>query len=513
MHQLLRPVIIDVIIFIESLQMADELRLPVHADYAKTILAVNQVRDCVEGSTRVKSLKTVYLPHPSQGDKKSTEALLRYDAYLFEAEFDADTDETRRELLGKMRITDTESELAQKIEYLVNNIDSDGTTLNSAIESAVNNVLQVKTHILVSDYQGLSGADLQSISIEDARAANPRAVIKQYARENLVNWDFRRINGAMKLAWMALLETGTKFDPDSYIENPVHAYLILALDEEGDYYQQKIVYNGDGDKEESKKDYQLVNGKPLNFIPVEIASDEELQVGKLPRQLGFLSAISDKVIARYNVSAKYKECQRALLPTTYTKGWKVGDAGLFEELNNRKNIESGPNSVNALPNNVEVSVESTQNNMDDFHYYFEQSKKQVGEMGGKNGAQGSNMTATEADFVASAQNALLNTVADNIEEAFKRAIAYCAMFEGLVKPEDVNQYDDVIINMPREFSTPKLSVEEVKVLNELVMSGVRTREQVIRAMANGGWDYQSAEDTIADLENTGGNLVLPPVVE
>ncbi len=281
-------------------------------------------------------------------------------------------------------------------------------------------------------------------------------------------------------------------------------------DGNGEYYQQKIVYGGDGTGIPSEKDYMTVGGKRLNFIPAEIVCDEELPVGSLPRQLGYLYGISEKVLARYRVSADYKEAQKALLPTTYTKGWRTGDGEVFEELNNRKNIESGPYSVNALPNNVEVSVESTQADMEDFHWYFDASKKQVSEMGGKAGATASNMTATEADIVASAQNALLNTIADNAEESFMRVCAFCAMLEGLVLPDDVNNYDDVVIEMPRDFATPKLTVEEVKVLFEAYQSGVRTRDQIVRAMANGGWDSQSAEETLAELENDGG-VNLPQV--
>ena len=39
-----------------------------------------------------------------------------------------------------------------------------------------------------------------------------------------------------------------------------------------------------------------VNGKALDFLPVEIVADEELEAGKLPRAMGYLYGISDKVI-------------------------------------------------------------------------------------------------------------------------------------------------------------------------------------------------------------------------
>lgn len=487
------------------------IQVPVHEDYRETMAAVTQVRDFVEGANRVKRKKTVYLKHPSQVDKTSSAALARYDDYIANAEVDSDTDDTRRELLGKMRIDDTEIEVPDKLNYLLENADNDGTTLVNSIQCAVNNILQVKYHAIVADYQGLSGVDLESISISDAKALNPRATLKQYSRENIVNWNFTRINGAMRLSFLMLLERGYDFEQSSYLQTEVQSYLILALDENGDYYQQKMVRGGKGDGELGERDYMLVGGKPLKFIPVQFAADEELEPDSLPRQLGYLYSISEKVLQRYRKSATYSEVQKALLPTTYTKGWRQGDDDLFQELNDRSNIESGPYSVNALPNEVEVSVESAQNSMEDFHWYFDQSRKQVSEMGGKSGAQAGNMTATEADIVATSQNALLNTIATSVEDAYIKLISYCAMFEGLVSPEEVDSYDQVMVTMPRDFATPRMSEEEVDRLIALKTMGLFTSEQVIKALAEGGRLTDSVEEHMAALESDGGSLNLPPV--
>ena len=492
--------------------MATEtIKATAHEDYKDTIAPMRQIRDCVQGAPTVKKATTLYLPPPWQVTIiNSTAQQKRYDDLILNAEFDNDVDDTRRELIGKMRLDDLTVELPSKLEYLEKDIDGDGTSLKSSIELAVNNVLQTKYQMLVADYQGLSGIDLQSVSIADAKLLNARATVKQYTRENIVNWYFSRINGVMQLTWVMLLERGTKFNADSYTQEEVESYLILGLDDEG-YYQQKVVYGGDANGVPGEKDHMKVTGKNLNFIPCAIVADEELEAGCLPQAMGYLYGISDKVLQRYRVSALYKECQKALLPTTYTKGWKNGDADTFQELNGRSNIESGAYSVNALPRDVEVTVESASSNMDDMHWYFEQSKKQVSEMGGKSGAQSSNMTATEANIIASAQNALLDTIATSEEVGFKRVLSYCAMFEGLVKPEAVNQYDDIDLVLPRDFGTPKMGVDEVQILLEMRDRGVRTTDQVIRQLADGGWDIQDAEDTINELENDGGNLNLPPV--
>ena len=483
------------------------IRVTTHNDYSDTITAVEQVRDCVEGSPTIKRETYKYLPHPSSVNTTSPAALKRYKKLIMDAEFDNDTDDTRRELIGKMRLDDITLELPQKLDYLEHDCDGDGTTLKGLAEELVSDVLQVKFKALVSDFNGLSSTDAQNVSIADAQLLDLRANIKQYSRENIVNWNFTRINGAMKLSFIMLLERSYQFNSETFASDEVQNYLILALDENGHYYQQKMVFSDQGQGQLSERDYVSGNSKPLTFLPVSIVADESLPVGKLPKALGYLFNISDKVLYRYRATAVYKECQNALLPTTYTKGWKKGDFEDFEVINKRSNIESGPYAVNGLPRDVDVKTESTQSDMDDFHWYIEQSKKQVSEMGGKSGAEASNMTAQEANMIASAQNAFLDTIATNIERGVKRAIAYCAMFEGLVSADDIHEYD-ITFDLPRDFATPKMDNEEVNTLIALKNNGLRTTNQVIRQLADGGRDIQDAEQTILELESDGGTISL-----
>ncbi|MFK9493177.1 hypothetical protein ACJEJA_24270, partial [Escherichia coli] len=56
----------------------------------------------------------------------------------------------------------------------------------------------------------------------------------------------------------------------------------------------------------------------------------------------------------------------------------------------------------------------------------------------------------------------------------------------------------------------KLSVEEVRVLFEAMDRGAKTRDQVVFMLEQGGWDYQTAEETLSQLEEF-SSLGLPPV--
>lgn len=491
-----------------------------HPHYRLTINEMNTVRDCMEGSPSVKRYTYDYLPHPSQVDLNSEEQKVRYAEYLFGAEFDSYPDDTRRTLIGKMRLNDTASELPDRIDYLKQDFDGDGMSLNGAVEYAVNNILQMKWHVLVSDYQGLSDVDLRSISIADLERANARASVKQYTRENVVNWHFDRVNGAMQLRFIMLLERGYDFTYSKLEHTVVESYLILALDEEGNYYQQKVVYKDTG-FEEGERSYVTVNGQPMKWLPVVIVADEELDQNKLPLSLGYLYPICELTLNRYRVSAVYKEAQRNLPPTMMTTGWKSGDMEIFKEANGQRTyIATGGRAVNNLPEDVQYGILSPNTSMEDFHWYFEYNEKQIKAMGGTVKKDSGAMTATEADIDANNQNALLESIASSIEDGFKRAISYCAMFEGLWQMDAVeDNLDEIQLELPRDFSTPKLSVEEVRVLMEMLMNGLRTRDQIVKQLAAGGWDLQDAELTLQELDSAPplignvNNLTTPPAQE
>ncbi|MGB1297274.1 MAG: DUF4055 domain-containing protein [Psychrobium sp.] len=447
------------------------------------------VRDCVEGSHKIKSAGLKYLSHPSMVDTTSAAQVARYKAYKDGAEFDNYPDLTRRGWLGKMRLANAEVGLPSKLEYLLSNADGDGVSLTGVMESTASNVFQTKWHILVADYQGLSDVNIETLSMADAQELNPRATIKQYRRESVEFAHFRRINGVMQLSYICFVEHGMTFDAETGDSEEVESKLILALDDNGNYYQQKIV-----DDEKGEMNYITVGGKPMKLLPVEIVSDEENPVGMMPQGMGMLYPVCDAALSRYRVSADYKETMRRIAPTPTTEGWRQGDFAVYKEVNNGSDyIELGGTSLVNLPNNVKMNVLNPSVSLAGFEKYFETNTQKVRAMGGtfKDG-QGGTMTATEADINATEQNAMLETVASSIENSIATMLEYCAMFEGLKNPE-------IKFSLPRDFATPKLSVEEAKVQVELIGLGVRTPEQVVKILAQGGWDIQDAEQTIKEL--------------
>lgn len=459
---------------------------------------VQLVRDCVEGETKIKSKGVKYLRHPSMIDSSSQEALFRYQLFLEGAEFDGQPNQTLRTLVGKLKLTNIVAQMNQKVEYLNEDSDGDGLTISGALEYASSNVMQAKYHVIVCDYQGLAGLDIDKVSAQDIEEANPRATIKHYVRESVVNYHFRSVNGKNQLAMICFKEVGSTFDESTFQHEQVESYLILALDENGDYYQQKVVKSGKNVDSVGERGYVVAGGKPLKFIPCVILCDEEIKVGSLPDAMGFLYPICSASLHKYRVSAVYKEAQRELRPTVNTSGWDEHNYDVFKNINGgRGYIITGGN--NNLPEGVESQVFSSSGEMGDFHWYFENQDKKIMSMGGTVKQELSNMTATEAEINASEQNSMLTMLADNIEDGFRKAIWYCGIFEGVYSQDEMPE--DIELSLPRDFATPKLSVEEVGKIYEGYTLGVYTVDQVVKMMVNGGWSHLDAEDHIKELED------------
>jgi hypothetical protein len=469
---------------------------------------VLKIRTVIKGAPFIKFGGQIYLPSPNEVDKTSDQAVQQYKKYKAGAEFDEYTTQTLQSMLGKLNLDDFTPEVEPRLEYLINNVDGDGCTLKALTENLAANILGVKWHIAAVDYQGLQGVALDSVTIEDAEKLNPRAKIKQYSRESVLKAYFSTINGRKQLSFIMLLEYGERFDQDTYMALEVKSYLILALDENGDYYQQKVVEaDGDG-MSVGKPDYVTVKGQRLKFIPLEIVSDSDV-CHELPQRLGFLNPIADICLHRYNVSADYKEALRKFVPTTDVFGMTDNDVEAFETVNGRKYRAIG--QTNVWPTaEIKVQTSSTDGSLLSFESYDETSKNKIRSIGGVVPEYSTGDTsATEALINSSEQNSNLNPLVSGIESSMKMLIAYCAMFEGLTTQENVNDYAGSIqFDMPRDFAKLSPDTEAGRFVIEMINSRLMTREQATKKLIALGWHEGELDNIMTELGNIEPDITI-----
>lgn len=474
-----------------------------HPEYKKMELKVKETRTCVAGEFFVKDAGVDLLPHPSSVDSTSDDAKVRYEIYIKNAEWDAYPTQTLKSLLGRMEFDSAVVELPERISYLIESADGDGLSLTGMMHNTASEVLQLKWQCLVVDYQGLSDLPLEELSLADVRALNPRSTIKAYTRENVINWHYERVNGTMQLVYVMLREVGYRFETMNAVRTQVESFLILGLDENGNYYQQKITKVLNGSLIEGEIEPVTVSNQPLKWLPVLFPSDEELPAGKLPMELGFLSPICDLALARYRMSAEYKETLRNLPPTTYILGATQADWNNFKEANGRSFIMTGSGATNILFGDMEVKVIGAESTVLPYENFMDRNTNQARQLGAVIPDDNSaDKTATEVSINSAEQNARLTGIADSIEATYTRACLYCGMFEGLWAPDAIEQNaEQVTIELHRDFTAAKLSADEVRVIMELVLSGLKTREQAIKELAAGGWSKEDAETTLDEMDS------------
>ena len=83
------------------------------------------------------------------------------------------------------------------------------------------------------------------------------------------------------------------------------------------------------------------------------------------------------------------------------------------------------------------------------------------------------------------------------------------MFEGLYLPENIEEnIDKIVIGLPRDFDSIKISPDEQRVIIETYMAGLYTKEHAIQMLSIGGMAPSDAETMLADLENSGVSLPI-----
>lgn len=482
-----------------------------HPDYTETATDLQTVRDCVSGSATIKRKGKSYLDHYSQVDKTSPEADLAYKEFLKGAEFDDIPSQTEKTLIGKIRAESSVFDLPDKLAYLEDDVDRDGLSMYGFVNSVAREQLEAKFCFAVVDYTGLFDLESEQISIAELKAANPRATINLYTRENIIDWHHSRINGAMQLDYILLREITETFDPMSMTRDYIYSYIKLALDDDGYYYQQKYVCTSAMAIEvEGEPVYPKVGNQLLTFITGEVISDEEDSGAHIPKQLGYLSAICDKTLQRYRMSAYEKKSYHGLLPTTHISGLNDDIMERFNEVNGREYIAIG--GYNIWPTRdgspAQIDVVSADDHTKSFISYKEQNEKEIRALGGIFPSDEMRQrTLGEAELENSNWMARLNPMINSLEQALRRLVAYCGMFELMVAPDGVNEFSgDLDIHINREFAKTKATKDDLVTMLTALMQGAISRDEWLRFYTASGWTTTELDQLQAELEMSGPSL-------
>ena len=475
-----------------------------HPDYTNTIDEVLKVRDCIEGSNAIKNgdptRALAYLPHPSDeskplGGEQLTGYNNRYTAYKSRAEFEEFTAQTQRGYLGSMNSTPPEfEEIPSDVDYLIMNSDGDGLTLAESIEITQANLLEVKFHGLLADFGGLTNTDSSGNPAE--QAAEPRATIKHYPRESIVDWEYSSVNGVTKLTYVKLSETEMVIEKEQFQRVTTENQLILAIDEDGFYYQRQVTINTDGDEIITDPLYPENNAGKMDFIPFEIVIDQKQSSTKLPRQLGVLYPIALKALARYQVNADLKESLHKMgQPTTWSKGWTNQAFEDYKNMTGRSHIAVGSCSHIPLPVNSDIGLLEWNGDSSAIFKYLEENQKEAKAMGARFNTQEMGDEAVGVAVIRSAEElSVLINIQSSIEESYARLIKWCNSFMSRS-----NKDPDVVIKLNKEFNKVRITAQEQQAIANNLMQGVIDHKEALHQLERGGVLTTNAEALLSRM--------------
>ena len=462
-----------------------------HPEYDEKQTEWQQLRDTVKGEAAVKAKTTTYLPKPNASDTSQANAD-RYDAYVKRAVFVEVTGRTKNSLVGAIFRKAPQQQLPADLEYLLENADGSGQSLEQVGKQVCGELLEVGRVGLLVDYPNVEATPTR----EQERALNLHPNISIYQAEDIVNWRYIRHGGQTILEMVVLKEAHP--DPvDEYdTDNTTDKYRVLMLQD--GVYTQRLYREGDGGYE-LEFEVQPTDGAGNRWreIPFIIAGAED-NTGTVDNSpLYGLSAVN---LAHYRNSADLEE-----MLYLHGQGTLFVDIGemskeLFDEANpNGILVGSRAGHVLGRGGRAELLQLSATSHIKEAMSDKENQMVSIGARLVQPVA--GNKTAEQARIEAGAESSVLSALTGNASEAIEKCLEWAAVFEG-VSLEDSEGEPAIVFELNQEFWPAMLQVP-LRELLEAVDANVIPREGVYNTLVRIGlieedWSWEDVKAMIQD---------------
>lgn len=384
-----------------------------HDQYVRMLPEWRRNSDAVKGEREVKRRKGWYLPVPDP-DSETIESP-RYLSYLQRAVFTNFTGRTVRALTGAVFRQAPQSKLPTVLEYLGDDADGGGLTLETVAQRAVSEVLTNGRFIVMADFPE---APLNATA-EQTR--DLRAYLACYPAEALINW---HVTGN-DLDMAVLHECIEEANDDGFTYEQVDYYRVLRLRDEGVTLQ---LYR---EQEPASEEVVLIaGGEPLRKLPLAIIGSDDNNADPDTPPISDIAALN---IAHYRNSADYEE-------GVFTHGQPmlsidVGNenAGSWKDANPNFYVGSRAAVVTSGGGLTLTQAQANSAAMEAMTHKEDQmirlGAQIISDASGQETAEG-------ARIRSSAEMSVLNTVVRNVSDAFRQMLQVCAAYEG-ANPDQV----------------------------------------------------------------------------
>jgi hypothetical protein len=386
-----------------------------HPEYRANIDQWETTRDCVDGSTAIKQAGTKYLPKPNRDDI-SPENNTRYSDYLKRANFVNFTGSTLDGMLGMVFRNPITVDINATIEYLEENINGAGITLDQMARSLVGDLLKTGRFGMLVDYPtsdpGLTQAEVADLNL--------RANVLSYEAECVINWRTTTIGGITVLSLVVLAEDHEVISADGFSVETKTYHRVLRLTK-GVYTQELLNEN---DELVELMTPRKNNGSMWDRIPFVFvgAENNDANTDKAP-----LYDIAEINISHYRNSADFEESSFMVgQPTPVIAGLSQSWADTIL----KKGVILGSRRAVLLPEGGSADLlQADPNQMPSAG--MDRKEQQMIKIGARIIQDTSGVETAEAARIRFAgQNSKLGAIVGNVESAFLQVFIWAMDFMG-----------------------------------------------------------------------------------
>lgn len=390
-------------------------------EYKAKLASWKLVRDAVNGSEAVKA--GGHIPEVNPHDT-SPDNVQRNKDRLRGAVYVNATGRTLAALSGVAFAKWPEIELPAALDYLETDADGSGVGIINQAQLTVNDVMQTARAGLLVDYPNAP----VPTSRAQQDAGELRATIAFYAAEAIVNWRTVKRGALTLLGMVVLRETAEEWG--GFERSEIEQYRVLSLgklstedDTAPERYVVQIYRKGNAGWAITEE-YAPKNGggQPWKVIPFTFigATNNDSTPDQAP-----LYDLADLNIAHFRNSADHEESLRfAAQPQVWFTG--VDNPEAFMQLMEKNGIYVGSRAIGISPGGVQILQSAPVSALAE-----EMGTKMdsMAALGARLVSPGeATKTATQAGGDEKTSHSVLSLVCDNVSDAYRKALQWCADF-------------------------------------------------------------------------------------
>jgi hypothetical protein len=387
-----------------------------HSEYDAAQAKWKRCRDAVEGQCAVHAAGVEYLPRLKD---QTTED---YNAYKLRASYFNATGRTLEGLVGMVFRKDPVIEAPASMDAIIADIDLQGNSLTNLAQQTMSDVIGVGRFGILVEYPLVTD---QPANAAAAAQMNLRPYASVYKAESIINWRAERVNNAMQLTLVVLMESYVA-KTDGFEDECEQQIRVLAL-EEGRYVQ-RVYRQGENGKEWVQFGGDItpqIKSQPITSIPFfmfgPLSNTPDVQDPPI-------LDLADLNLAHYRVTADYEHgCHFAGLPTAVVSGYQK------PETEEALYIGSAKAWVFPDPNATATFLEFTGQGLGALEANLDRKQSQMAAIGARMLAPEKSGVEAEGTLLMrhNGEDSVLGAMAKMVSAGLTRMLQFMATWEGI----------------------------------------------------------------------------------